>query len=90
VTGAGVATICRGSNDSCVSDAFWRGIAAGGALLTMYEAPLAMRAHVFAEDLTAIAEDATGDWISTIEAVTTATDKAAIHCGAHSATVSRP
>ena len=42
---------------------FWRWIAAEPSLLAIYESALEIRAHVFAEELIAIADDSAGDWI---------------------------
>jgi hypothetical protein len=61
--GGSVAGVCRGNPEFPVADVFWRWIAGDPDLLTMYEAALVMRAHTFAEELIAIADDASGDWI---------------------------
>jgi len=60
-TGESVSAICGSGGQYPDIRTFWRWIASSKDNINLYEAALAMRAHVYAEELTALADDSRGD-----------------------------
>ena len=63
--GESVAAICRSGKVLPKLTTFWQWLLDDPEQLAKYEAALAMRAHVFAEELIAISDDTSGDYKET-------------------------
>jgi hypothetical protein len=65
--GDSVIAVCKGGNGAPGFSTFWDWIAEDKQQLALYEAAMVMRAHVFAEQLTAMADDSTGDYVTRVD-----------------------
>ncbi len=62
--GESVLEICKGGGDYPNMRMFWRWIAADKAVQSKYELALAARAHAMAEELVALSDDASKDYVT--------------------------